>query len=70
MVWVKRISATASVWRPASLAGDASLFWSDTTLGSDRIQALEPDGFQVGRHQDVNTANQDYYYLALRDGGP
>jgi hypothetical protein len=70
VVWVKRAGTRASVWRPASLSGDASLSWSATALGSDRIQALEPDGFEVGTDQDVNTNNQTYYHLALRDGGP
>jgi hypothetical protein len=69
MTWVKRTGTRPSVWRPASLSGDASLFWGATTLGSDRIQALESDGFQVGTDQDVNTNGQVYYYLNLRDGG-
>jgi len=69
MAWIKRSATTASVWRPASLTGDASLFWDGTTLASDRIQALEPNGFQVGNDQSVNSNNQTYYYLALRDGG-
>ncbi len=69
VAWVKRSGTAASVWRPASLTGDASLFWDGTTLASDRIQALEPDGFQVGNDQSVNTNNQTYYYLTLRDGG-
>ena len=69
VAWVKRSGTRVSVWRPASLSGDASLFWDGTTLGSNRIQALEPDGFQVGNDQTVNTNNQTYYHLALRDGG-
>jgi hypothetical protein len=69
VAWVKRYATRTSVWRPASLSGDASLAWGATTAASDRIQALEADGFQVGNNQSVNSNNETYYYLALRDGG-
>ena len=68
VVWVKRDNAQQSSWRPASAIGDTSLFWNATANASNCIQALEADGFQAGKDAQVNTNNQSYYYLALKDG--
>jgi len=70
MVWVKRATANYAVWRPASLAGDRTLYWRASAASTNRIQALEVDGFQVGTDNEVNQNSQTYHYLALRDGGP
>jgi hypothetical protein len=69
MVWIKRDDAQQPVWRPASLAGDSTLFWAATAANSNRIQALQADGFQVGTQAQVNNSGATHYYLALRDGG-
>jgi uncharacterized membrane protein len=70
MAWVKRDDAQAAVWRPLSAAGDRTLYWAATAETTNRIQALQADGFQVGTNAQVNTNLSIYYYLALRDGGP
>ncbi len=70
MAWVKRDDSQAAVWRPLSAAGDRTLYWSATAAATNRIQALQADGFQVGTNAQVNTNGSTYYYLALRDGGP
>lgn len=70
MVWIKRDNSQDSVWRPASVSGDDTLYFDDTGKQSNRIQALESDGFQVGNHNETNRINRTYYYLTLRDGGP
>jgi len=70
MAWIKRSNSSQGVWRPASLSGDATLYWNNTASGSNRIQALQADGFQVGANAQVNTNGSTYYRLALRDGGP
>ena len=69
VAWVKRSDAQASVWRPASLTGDSTLYWTTTAATSNRIQALQANGFQVGTQAQVNNNGSTYYYLALRDGG-
>ena len=69
MVWVKRDSNNQATWRSASISGDLSLYWSGTATNSNRIQLLEPDGFQVGSNEQVNTTDT-YHYIALKDGGP
>jgi prepilin-type N-terminal cleavage/methylation domain-containing protein len=70
VVWVKRDTADYSVWRPASVSGDTTLYWSASASANDRIRALQSDGFQVGGDPEVNRNNTLYHYLALRDGGP
>ena len=70
MAWVKRNASQVGVWRPLSAAGDRTLYWDATASTTDRIQALQADGFQVGTDTQVNANNQTYYYLALRDSGP
>jgi hypothetical protein len=68
-MWVKRNDNNASTWRPASISGDLSLLW-DAAAAANNIQMLEADGFQLGTHARVNTSDQTYHYLALRDCGP
>ena len=70
MVWVKRDDTKPSTWRPASVAGDSTLYWKAQVPQADRIQVLEADGFQVGANDEVNKGGKPHYYLALRDGGP
>ena len=70
MAWVKRNASQVGVWRPLSAAGDRTLYWGATASTTDRIQALQADGFQVGTNAQVNTNGSTYYYLALQDGGP
>ncbi len=70
LVWVKRDTTNQSTWRPESVSGDLSLYWSGTAGNPNRIQALEADGFQVGTNAQVNTSGATYHYLALKDGGP
>lgn len=67
VVWVKRSTTNQSSWRPSSVSGDLSLYWSATADAANRIQALQADGFQVGSADQVNNASGAYYYLALRD---
>jgi hypothetical protein len=66
--WVKRADSNQALYRPASLSGDRSLNFDALNPGSNRVQALEADGFQVGTASQVNTAGATYFYLALRDG--
>jgi len=68
-VWIKRSSAeSGAVHRASSLAGDATLHFGNQANGSDEIQALLPDGFQVGANPAVNFNGDTYYYVAFRSG--
>jgi hypothetical protein len=67
LAWTKRDAVQQAVWRPASVSGDSSIYWGATIAGSNRIQALEPDGFQVGDNDQVNHDTGTFHYLALRD---
>ena len=58
------VTARPAVHRPASLAGDSSLFFSGTAAAADRIQALQADGFQLGTSGNVNANTIAYHYLA------
>jgi hypothetical protein len=68
-VWVKSDAGSPSVFRPASLAGDASLQFN-AAAANNEIQSLLADGFQVGTANFVNTNGAAYYYLAIEDPGP
>jgi uncharacterized repeat protein (TIGR01451 family) len=50
--------------RFAAQFGDASLPFAADDPKSDRIQAFEPDGFQVGKHNTTNRAGDVYHYIA------
>ncbi|MGD8412967.1 MAG: DNRLRE domain-containing protein, partial [Candidatus Latescibacterota bacterium] len=64
---VKRDGGNSLIHKPASLTGDAAL---STLLGSivgNTIQALQPDGFQLGSDTAVNESTAEYYWMAFRD---
>lgn len=63
--WIKRSSATESVWRNDAVSGDRTLYWGTNNPVSNRIQSLIADGFQVGTNSEVNNNGSTYYYLAL-----
>jgi hypothetical protein len=56
------------VHRPASLTGDASLYFSNLANTTNVIQALQATGFQVGNDCTVNTNSKTYYWMAFRTG--
>jgi hypothetical protein len=56
--------------RPSSLAGDSTQLFTATANGTNRIQALQANGFQLGTSTDVNANTVNYYYLALRSSAP
>jgi len=43
---------------------DSSLYFAGTTAGTNRIQALQADGFQVGTNYTVNRNATSYSYIA------
>ena len=47
-------SVQAAVARPEPLTGDQSYFFTNAAAASNKIQALLPDGFQVGYGANVN----------------
>jgi hypothetical protein len=53
-------------WKSASQAGDASDEFGGTALAADKIQAIEPDGFQVGTYDSVNKNLVEYHYMAWK----
>jgi hypothetical protein len=56
--------------RPAALAGDATLLFAGSANVTNRIQALQANGFQVGNSGDVNASSVTYYSLAVRSSAP
>ena len=55
------------VHRPASLAGDSTLNFTNVANLTDVIQALTGTGFQVGTNCRVNTNTATYHWVAFRD---
>jgi hypothetical protein len=60
----------SGVHRPASFTGASSLEFGATAASTNRLQALQATGFQVGTNGDVNANGDDYYYLAVRSSAP
>lgn len=64
-VWLMTIGdGNNSLFRPATLPGDASYTFTGTGQLADRIQSLDADGFQVGANRDVNRFGGTYHYIA------
>jgi hypothetical protein len=57
-------------WHPASFAGDNTLLFTGTASGTNRIQAFQATGFQLGTSTDVNANTVSYRYLAVRSSAP
>ena len=68
-VIVKENGAEPAVHHPASLGRtvDLTQYFSATVTAADLIQALQPDGFQVGTNADVNeAAGNNFVYYAWK----
>jgi hypothetical protein len=63
LVWLKGNSASYGVWNSSAMGGDRSQYFSATAPASNLIQALQPDGFQIGT--GVNAAPYTYFYVAF-----
>jgi hypothetical protein len=59
-----------AVHRPASLAGDNTLLFAGAATATNRIQALQASGFQIGNSGDVNASGVTYYSLSVRSSAP
>ncbi|MBP9758344.1 fibronectin type III domain-containing protein [Candidatus Dojkabacteria bacterium] len=68
MVAIKGNTTQLGVWKPSSLTGDSSLFFSNTTATANLIQAFNSDGFEVGTASNVNAAATLYYWFAFKEG--
>jgi hypothetical protein len=64
------VTGRPAVQRPASLAGDATLLFAGSANVTNRIQALQANGFQVGNSGDVNASGVTYYSLAVLSSAP
>jgi hypothetical protein len=58
--------ANDSTFRPSTVSGDASYVIDGSSQVTNRIQALEADGFQVGTNANVNASSATYYYAAWK----
>jgi uncharacterized repeat protein (TIGR01451 family) len=65
-VIVMNETAQDAVQRFADQLGDASLLFSSAGPLSDRIQAFEPVGFQVGQHASTNANGDTLHYIASK----
>lgn len=67
-VFIKQDGGQEAVHHPASLgqSTDDTLFFLGVANLADRIQALIPNGFQVGTALDVNEGTLGYRYVAWR----
>ncbi len=66
VVFVFAEDGEQSMLRFDSMPGDASIEFREGNPRSDRIQALELDGFQVGRHNTVNKSGITFHYVAWK----
>ncbi|MGB2694964.1 MAG: hypothetical protein WBD55_07225, partial [Dehalococcoidia bacterium] len=65
--WVITLGDGEESWfKPSGLAGDASFRMDGTSTFTDRIQAVESGGFQVGANTNVNKASTTFHYIAWK----
>ena len=64
------VTGRPAVQKPSSLAGDNTLLFAGSAMVTNRIQALQANGFQVGNSGDVNGNTVIYDYLAARSSAP
>ncbi|MGH7484095.1 MAG: DUF7483 domain-containing protein [bacterium] len=64
-IWVITMGdGNDSLFRPATVAGDASFVIDGSAQVTNRIQALQADGFQIGTNATVNQSGTTYHYIA------
>ncbi|MFZ2778643.1 MAG: fibronectin type III domain-containing protein, partial [Candidatus Moraniibacteriota bacterium] len=68
MVVVKSSPAIASIWRTSNHVGDISSYHNNVAEAADLIQEIEPDGFQIGTTNNVNSAGNVYWWFAFKSG--
>jgi hypothetical protein len=62
-----RNASQVAVVRTSTMSGNATKELSGATaLSSNRVQALQSDGFQVGTSSTVNASGTTYYWTALK----
>jgi hypothetical protein len=64
-VWTKRSASSQGVWATDTMPADRTAYWDSTAFSTNRIQRIEPDGFEVGDNAQVNANGSTYYYLAV-----
>ncbi|MGB9613075.1 MAG: DUF7483 domain-containing protein, partial [Candidatus Margulisiibacteriota bacterium] len=67
LVVVRRNGGSVGCWRSSAMSGDTTAFFHNLANSSDRIQALETNGFQVGTNAEVNALNNTYFYFAFKE---
>ncbi len=67
-VIVKQTDGQNAVHHPGSLGRsvDSTLFFGATAAAGNLVQALQPDGFQIGLGAQVNAASTTYFYYAWK----
>jgi hypothetical protein len=68
MVMIKRSNGFNAVKRSANQTGDTTQYFNNLANVSDRIQALQSNGFQLGGSQtETNASGGTYRYMAWRN---
>jgi hypothetical protein len=61
------VTANRGVFKVAANASVASQYFANVASGTNQLEALEADGFQVGSGGEVNTNAATYHWMAFRD---
>jgi len=67
-VAIKRDGTSAGAWRTSALTGDNSSFFDATAETTDRIQAFNSDGFQIGTALQVTNGTTLVHWFAFKSG--
>ena len=67
VVILKGDTGETAMLSTSTMAGDTSKrLVGGNSFDSDRVQALEADGFQLGKHNSVNGSDRTYYWTAFK----
>lgn len=67
-VFIKADSTVEPVFRTTANSGDDSTRYNNSAANAtNRIQAFNSNGFQIGTNGEVNTSATTYHYCALKD---
>lgn len=67
LVAIKHSSTYAGVWRSSAMTGDLTAYFSATTEGTNLVQGLNVNGFNLGTSYYVNST-QLYFWFAFKNG--
>jgi hypothetical protein len=69
LVTLKRNGSVDTIWRTSAMVGDITTEFGSSGDAADLIQALNPDGFELGTTNKANGEGGSFFFFSFKAGG-